>query len=134
MSRKDGEFPPYTKLRYHKDSPPEGWNEGARRCIECKKDWPNLPEFAPSPCCNQQCGVVGDATPEGTWRTAYAELLKFRFERYYEKWNDGASDIELCWNDNAEVSDSEISEGLEKLNALIDSLEKETYDSTKVSK
>lgn len=132
MSRTDGQFPPHIKLDYDKNTPPEGWNNGARRCIACKKDWPNMPEFSPSPCCDQQAGTVMDTVPDMNWRVAYAELLKFRFEKYYEKWNDGVSDVELCWNHNEQVSDQEISEGLEKLNALIDSLEKETDGSPKV--
>ena len=130
MSRRDGNYPPYAKLEYSKNDPPEGWNDGARRCIGCKKDWPNVPEFSPSPCCNYQAGIVADALPEMTWDTALTELKRFRFERFYEKWNDGASDIELCWNNHEPISDEVISEGLEKLNSFIASMEEqEAHDS-----
>lgn len=127
MSRTDGNFPPYSKLEYSKQNPPDGWNVGSRRCIGCKKDWPNVADFSPSPCCNYQAGVVADGFPDMDWETAYIELMRFRFERYYEKWNDGATDIELCWNTHESISEQEISEGLEKLNSFISELENETH-------
>lgn len=123
MSRSDGTYPGYVKLTYSKTNPPEDWDEGARRCIQCKKNWPNLSEFSPSPCCNHQAGIVADATPDTNWPDAYSDLLRFRFDRFYEKWNDGATDIELCWNNTEPVSDDEVCEGIKEINSLIASLE-----------
>lgn len=125
MSRSDGEFPLYTKLDYNVDDPPEGWNQGCRRCATCKKNWPNIPGFSPSPCCNYQTGIVADGTPDMSWQDAYRELMNFRFDRFYEKYNEGASDVELCWNSNERPSEQEISEGLDKLNSLISEMEEE---------
>lgn len=123
LTRYDGTFPHYTKLEYNKSSPPQGWNEGARRCMECKRDWPNLPEFSPSPCCNMQAGVVSDASTEMTWADAYGALMLFRFERIYEKWNDGMTDVELIWTSNESYNEDLINEGLEEINSLILSVE-----------
>ena len=131
MSRSDGTFPQYVKLDYSKSEAPENWNDGVRRCKECKKNWPNLPEFSPSPCCNCQAGTVSDALPDMDWETAYIELVRFRFDRVYEKWNDGATDIELAWSSIEPISDQEISEGLEELNSFLSSLEEEhTHDAS----
>lgn len=126
MTRSDGKFPQYARLDLNRKDPPNGWNEGSRRCIKCKKDWPNLPEFSPSPCCDERAGIVSDGEVDISWPDAYAELMRFRFNRIYEKWNEGTTDIELAWANDEAFSDEEISEGMKKLTTLIDSLEKES--------
>jgi hypothetical protein len=125
MARSDETFPAYAKLDYSKDNPPKLWDQGCRRCSVCKRNWPNVPEFSPSPCCNHQAGIVADGMPDMDWPSAYHDLQMFRFERFYEKYNEGTSDVELCWNTNDEPSEQEISEGLEKLNSFISSMEEE---------
>lgn len=121
MSRSDGEYPGYIKLQIDPKRPVEGWNDGARRCIACKKAWPNLALFSPSPCCNANAGVVSSAEPDMSWESAVKSLLHARFERYYEKWNEGASDEQLMWlvDDDMSFSEHEYKEGLKEIENLI---------------
>lgn len=121
MSRSDGVYPSYAKLELDPNKPPAGWDYGARRCIKCKKSWPNMGIFSPSPCCNENAGVVNTAEPDMSWAEALSEVLRVRFERYYEKWNEGASDEQLMWmvDDDMPFSEHEYEEGLKEIERLI---------------
>jgi hypothetical protein len=110
MTRSDGKFPVYKKLKVDPKRPPEGWRDnGARRCLACGKGWPNMPIFAPSPCCGQQAGIVVDANPDVTWPEAVHALLQARFERFYQQWNEDATDEDLLY------SEEEIEKSLDEI-------------------
>lgn len=120
MSRLDGTYPSYVKLDIDASHPPKGWNDGARRCEHCNKDWPNLSLFSPSPCCGANAGIVSTAIPDMTWPLAVKMLLTHRFEKWYERWNDGASDEDLVWMDiEVPYSEHELEEGLEEIDHLV---------------
>lgn len=87
----------------------------------CNKDWPNISVFSPSPCCNAQAGVVATAQPEMTWGRAVKELMYFRFERYYENWNEGVTDEEMTWLDLGEMpyTEHEYVEGIKEIERII---------------
>lgn len=126
MTRSNGSFPTFTKTDLDPRSPKTGWNVGCRRCMQCGKNWPNISAFSPSPCCNTQSGIVGDGTPEMDWSSAVKQLLSLKFERLYERWNEGVSDEQLMWltpPDKSLVSELEISEGLDEIDRIINSLE-----------
>jgi hypothetical protein len=97
MTRSTGRYPSYVKISLDPELPPDGWNEGIRRCMSCKKAWPNLGIFSPSPCCNVHAGIsMGEELhPDMTWSAAVKALLIYRFEKYYERWNEGLSDEDL---------------------------------------
>lgn len=121
MTRSDGTFPSYVKLNLSFDDPPKDWNVGVRRCIQCGKNWPNLNHFSPSPCCNAQAGVVADAIPDMGWEVALRDLLRFRFERYYERWNEGFTDEQLMFVEGIDTlppSEEEISDGMAEIERL----------------
>lgn len=121
MSRSDGQYPSYVKLNVDPHKPPTGWDHGARRCIRCKKAWPNLAIFSPSPCCNENAGQSNTAEPDMSWADAVQHLLRAKFDRYYEKWNEGATDEQLMWmvDDDMPFSEHEYKEGLKEIERLI---------------
>lgn len=120
MSRSDQIFPSYIKLDLNPDQPKAGWEDGCRRCQRCGKSWPNLSVFSPSPCCNVASGIVKTAKPDMSWHDAVMKLIHVKFERFYEKWNEGLTDEELYWtNTESNVSDDEISEGMQEIEKLI---------------
>jgi hypothetical protein len=121
MSRTDGTYPSYVRLDIDANNPPKDWNDGARRCEYCTKDWPNVSTFSPSPCCGANANIVSTATPDMTWPLAVKMLLTHRFDKWYERWNDGASDEDLTWVQAIEVpySEQELEEGLEEIANLI---------------
>lgn len=120
MSRSDHTFPSYIKIDLDPDKPKAGWDSGCRRCSKCSMSWPNVPVFSPSPCHNVAAGIVKSAKPEMSWHDAVLALFKARFDKYYEKWNEGLSDEELYWtNTESKVSDAEISEGMKEIEKMI---------------
>lgn len=124
MSRSTNIYPSYVKLDLDQRKPPEGWRDGVRRCIICDRNWPNLPIFVPTPCCNAVGGIVLDANPDMTWPEAVSALFHFRFERYYDKWNEGITDEQMKWIDiDLPVSDEEMSEGMQEIDAFLNQLE-----------
>jgi hypothetical protein len=123
MSRTDGTYPSYVKVNLDAAHPKDGWNDGCRRCSNCGKSWPNVAVFSPSPCHNVVAGIVKSGTPDMPWAKAVSELRHAKFERYYEKWNDGASDEELYWTKENDPSDYEMSEGMREIEKIIGNME-----------
>lgn len=124
MSRSDHTYPSYVKLDIDHQRPPTGWKDGSRRCGACGKNWPNLGMFSPTPCCNAQGGIVSDGTPDVTWPEAVSALLHFRFEKYYDRWNEGVTDEQIKWVDiHTGISDAEMSEGMKEIEQLISKVE-----------
>jgi hypothetical protein len=125
MPRSDGKYPHYVKLDVDPHNPPDGWDEGCRRCIVCKKNWPNIAVFSPSPCCNQQAGIVADGMPDVNWKEAVHYLLHSKFDKFYERWNEEATDEELRWIsvEDFPVSEQEMNEGMQEIEALIADVE-----------
>lgn len=123
MSRSDGSFPSYVKMDLDPQQPRPGWNKGCRRCSNCGRNWPNVAVFSPSPCHDVDAGIVSTSAPDMTWSVAVHELLDAKFEKYYDRWNEGLSDEELYWtvDSSTSVSESEINEGMKEIeNLLID--------------
>lgn len=113
MARSDGRYPEYKQLDVHPEKPPPGyWELGVRECISCKTHWPNLLMFVPSPCCHDDTLVRDDAPPP-VWRNAIRDLLRAKFERYYEEWNEGSnfeeSEIEIIFTPADELEPEESS-------------------------
>jgi len=121
MPRSNDKFPSYQKLKIDAKKPPLRWNEGCRRCIACKKCWPNSRYFSPSPCCNQNAGIVTTTEPQVTWAEGVKAVLTARFERLYEIWNEGLTDEQLMFVDEQtfELSEQEISELEKEMNTII---------------
>ena len=101
MSRRDGVFPPYVKLDLDKEvwqpKLPDYYDQ-SRCCNNCGTGWPNLDYFRMSPCCNDITTIVPGG-PDMRWPDAVDALQKFRFEKYYDKYNDGLSDEELAFEE-----------------------------------
>ena len=96
MGRSDGNFPPYDRLDIDPLRPPEGYWEGARKCQECERLWPNYMIFDPSPCCDSDTLVVTDENVgDLSWREACKALLDARFRRWYNEWNEDKEDIDF---------------------------------------
>lgn len=127
MGRSNGTFPSYVRLDLDHRQPPDGWKDGARKCIECGRNWPNVAAFVPTPCCDKVGGIVMDAVPDMTWPEAVSALLHFRFNRYYEKWNEGMSDAELNWSQEFPVNDDEVSEGMKEIEEFLSDLEQSNF-------
>lgn len=123
MSRKDGTFPKYVKLKIDKNSPPADlFERGSRKCIKCDTHWPCYSIFNPSPCCNANTAPV-EGTPSMTWVEATRQLLLARFERYYEKWNDDVTDEALLFDatleDRFPINEDDLREGMDEIDRLI---------------
>jgi hypothetical protein len=99
MTRKDGIFPNYVRLSVNRDAPPEGWQDSALVCNGCGVKWPAFTYFKPTPCCVLEGVVFQGATPDLTWRDSVKYLLTSRFEALYDYWNDGATDLDLLWEE-----------------------------------
>lgn len=132
MSRKTQTFPKYVKLKIDQDSPPADlWERGSRKCQKCDTKWPCYSIFNPSPCCDSNTEVL-TSDPEMTWREAVKRLLKGRFERYYEKWNDDVTDEALVWDqsidDNFPIREEDLRQGLEEIERLISEPPKTTTE------
>jgi hypothetical protein len=57
-----------------------------------------------------------------TWPLAVKMLLMNRFEKWYERWNDGATDEDLVWLDiEVPYTEDELVEGLEEIENLVNS-------------
>lgn len=123
MSRSNNSFPSYVKLDINPARPKKGWDDGCRRCSECGKSWPNIASFSPSPCHNVTAGIVKTSPPDMTWPAAVKELLRAKFNKYYEQWNEGTSDEELYWTEESVPSEQEISEGMKEIEKLIACME-----------
>jgi len=58
-----------------------------------------------------------------TWAEAVKRLLKARFERYYEKWNDDVTDEALVWDetidDNFPINEEDLRQGMEEIERII---------------
>lgn len=133
MSRSDNIFPKYVKLKIDATNPPHDlWERGGKNCVACGIKWPNYSVFNPSPCCNATTSVV-QVGPEMPWTEAVKRLLKARFERYYEKWNDSVTDEALLWDESIEIPTFEIDEkayqnGLAEIDRLINEPEKSSLE------
>lgn len=123
MGRSSGVFPSYVRLDINHRRPPEGWDQGSKRCIICDKNWPNLTVFVPTPCCDAIGGTIGDGKPDMTWPQAVSDLIHFRFEKWYDKWNEGASDVDLNWNNEYPVSEDDVREGMREIEKFISDIE-----------
>jgi hypothetical protein len=120
MSRSDGTFPSYSTIEISAIDPPDGWNDGARKCRACGKNWPRVRHFSPSPCCGVEAGIVTTSRPDMTWDIAAKALLNSRFEKYYERWNEGITDEQIAWvtTEGETFSDADFAQGLEEIERL----------------
>lgn len=60
-----------------------------------------------------------------SWAEAVSALKQSRFERYYERWNEGVTDEQLVWMNPVEVpySEQELEKGLDELNSFLDEVQ-----------
>lgn len=116
MSRSDGTFPPYYRVDLDPNVWPQKYWDSARRCLGCELRWPNTLSFELCP----HCGAgteVSQSPPDMRWPEAIRELLKFRFETWYEAYNDGLTDEQIVWEDvktNGEIDDQKIKRAVEE--------------------
>lgn len=125
MSRSDGSFPEYVKLKIDLKNPPEDmWDRGSRICQKCAMKWPGYAIFQPSPCCAAPT-VASPEDPQMTWGEAVRGLLRSRFERYYAKWNEDVSDEALLWDESIvlettfPLDEEALNEGMEEIERII---------------
>jgi hypothetical protein len=124
MTRSDGSFPSYKKIAYSKDTPEDYYSNDALRCGVCEKLWPNYKEFQPeSPCCGAPMILAKNKSPDMTWPVAVKALIYHKFERFYEKWNEDATDAELEWGETGKVvvSEKDVAEGMQEIDRIIES-------------
>lgn len=95
MSRRTGSFPTYTKLDLSPEKWPKQYWDSCLQCQRCGFRWPNEEHFNVSPCCIANVNLINES-PEIRWPNALTELLRANFEMFYNQWNDGLEDEELC--------------------------------------
>lgn len=100
MGRLNGTYPSYSRLKFDPEIWPDHYWDKCRECTNCEEIcWPALDEFKTSPCCTAPTKVVEGISPNIRWPEALKQLLTFRFDTWYDKYNENVSDERLHWED-----------------------------------
>jgi len=105
MSRSKGTFPRYSKV----DVDPELWPlrywDASRFCESCGTRWPNTHLFSKCPTCDIGTTIDEHSAPDMRWPDAVKSYLASRFEKLYERYNEGRTDQELIYEDEKKSED-----------------------------
>jgi hypothetical protein len=122
MGRLEGTYPTYSKIDVDPQEWPDSYWESSRECPKCKKQWPAIGLFHESPCCGATT-ILAEEVPDMRWPEAVTALLTYRFNKWYDEYNENVDDDKLPWTDITTNGQFDETKAQAEVEALLDDVQ-----------